>query len=168
MLRIDPLMLFICKSFCLFIPTFFVVYGVGTGLLFALYSILTGTPLLMISRDLAGVPFIYYAFGTALPIALLATVIVWGVSTAFAAIGGTSKGFLAWLTFLAIIGVIVGCLAVVPVLVHGASEFRSAGSGTSRLVAAYVISFALVGCFCCILLSPLWFLTFSRWLSPNT
>jgi hypothetical protein len=161
-------LLFIGKAIFLFFPTLFVVYGVGTSLIFTLYSIFTGTPLLVISRDLAGVPFAYYAFGTALPIALLATVIVWGLSTAFAAIGAKSKGFLAWLMFLGIVGVIVGCLAVVPVLVLGATEFRSAGSGMSRLVAAYVISFALVGCFCCTLLSPLWFLAFSKWLSPNT
>lgn len=158
-------LLFIVKSLCLFVPTFLVVYVLGTILLTACFGIFTGTPHLIFSRDLSGIPFLWYAFGTALRLAIIASALVWMLATLFAAIGKQHKGFVAWLVFMVIVGVLVGGLAALPVLARGASEL--AGSEGLRIVAAYLVCFAAVGACACGLLSPLWFFAYHKWLSLN-
>src|SRR5271169_704974 len=72
---ITPIMrmfLLILKVICLFIPTFAVIYFVGTILLVGLFGILGGTPYLVFSRDLSGMPFVFYAFGIGWKVALMA------------------------------------------------------------------------------------------------
>lgn len=158
-------MLFIVKSVCLFVPTFLVVYVLGTILLIACFGIFTGTPHLLFSRDLSGVPFLWYAFGTALRLAIVASALVWALATLFAAIGKQHKSLLAWLAFMVGQGVMVGGLSAVPVLALGASELN--GPEGPRIVAAYLCCFAAVGAFACGLLSPLWFFAYHKWLALN-
>lgn len=156
-------LLFIVKSLCLFVPTFLTVYVVGTTLLTACFGVFTGTPYLIFSRDLSGIPFIWYAFGMALRLAIIASALVWLLATGFAVIGKQHKGFLAWLVFMLIVGVLVGGVSALPVLALGASELN--GAEGSRIVAAYLMCFAAVGAFACGLLSPLWCFAYHRRLS---
>lgn len=161
-------LLFVVKSLCLFVPTFLVVYVLGTILLTAWFGIFTGTPHLIFSRDLSGIPFLWYAFGTALRLAIIASALVWMLATLFAAIGKEQKSFFAWLGFMLVVGVLVGTLSALLVLALGASELN--GTEDSRLVLAYLACFAAGGAFACGLLSPLWFFAYHRWLSlkPNS
>ncbi|WCJ58661.1 hypothetical protein NXS98_13165 [Fontisphaera persica] len=158
-------LLFIVKSLCLFVPTFLVVYVLGTILLTACFGILTGTPHLILSRDLSGIPFIWYAFGMAWRLAIIASALVWMLATLFAAIGKQHKSFLAWLAFMLIVGVLVGGLSALPVLSAGASELN--GLDGSRIVVAYLLCFAAVGAFACGVLSALWYFAYHKWFSLN-
>lgn len=98
-------------------------------------------------------------------LAIVASALAWMLATLFAAIGKQHKGFLAWLVFMLIVGVLVGGLSALPVLATGASALN--GPEGSRIVVAYLLCFAAVGAFACSLLSPLWFFAHHKWLSLN-
>jgi hypothetical protein len=158
-------LLFIVKSLCLFVPTFLVIYVLGTLLLVACFGFLTGTPHLIFSRDLSGIPFVWYAFAMGCRLSIIASALAWMLATLFAALGKQHKSFLAWLAFMLLVGVTVGGLAALPVLAVGASELN--GPEDSIIVVAYLVCFASVGALACGLLSPLWFLAYHKWLSLN-
>jgi hypothetical protein len=153
-------LLFTAKSMCLFLPTFLVIYVFGTILLTAWFGVLGGTPALVVSRDLAGIPILYYAFGIGWKVALMASLIVWACATSFAAIGKRGRGLLAWFVFLSVTGIACGYLATIPVL--QSADFSSDGPP----LASYFRGFIAVGWICGALLSPLWFFTYHRRLSP--
>jgi hypothetical protein len=152
---------FILKALSMFLPTFVITYVIGTLLLASAFGLLTGTPELIISRDLAGVPFIYYIFGTALPFGLLGSSLLWLPSVIFAVVRSTPP-FVSWLLFELLLGTIAGALSCLPVLAMGLSSFQS----RPALAGAYVIAFAATGSICGALISPLWYFACHRALSP--
>lgn len=157
------MLLFIVKALCLFVPTLLAVYVLGTILLTTLMGVFTGNPHLVLARDLAGVPVLWYAFYTGSRLAFGAAVLVWIMATLFALIGKSKNGILLWLAFMSITGGLVGGLVSVPVIALCASDLNSPAG--MRLALAYLCGFGAVGAIICSLLSPLWFIAFHRWLS---
>ena len=146
---------FTARSICLSVPTFLVIYVVGTVSMTALFGISTGTPHLFISHDLAGVPILYYAFLTSLHLAVRLSFVVWILATVFAAAGTKQKPFVAWLTFLSIFGGLTATLFVMTV---------DAPRGYAILV-AFPVCFFGVAVVSCAMLSPLWFFAYHKRLS---
>jgi len=159
---------FIVKSLFLFVPTFLVLYIVGTVLLTALYGLLTGIPLLLFSRDLADIPIIYYAFLTGLRLAIIVSFLVWIFATLFAAIGNKTKSFFAWFVFFVIFGGLIGGLSGMVVVLALGSEIDASEITRQEalyIVVSYVGCFAGVVAFASALLSPLWFFAYHESLS---
>ncbi|PWU16471.1 MAG: hypothetical protein C5B50_13585 [Verrucomicrobia bacterium] len=158
------LAIFVAKALCLAIPTFIAVYLLGTILLTGLFGVLTGTPYLVFSRDLSGIPVIWYALGVGSRLASVASGSIWLFATLFAGFGRPHKSFLKWLLAMLIIGILVGAFCAFPVLAAGASELTN--SERPGTVAAYVLVFSFVGAMVGTILSPLWYFAYQAWLSP--
>src|SRR4051812_12209266 len=106
----------------MFLPTFIITYVIGTLILASAFGLLTGTPGLVLSKDLAGVPFVYYVLGTALPFGLAGSGLLWLPSVVFAAIKST-RPFVSWLIFELVVGAMAGSLSCFPILAMGISSF---------------------------------------------
>ncbi len=158
------LVVFSIKACVLIVPTFIVIYVTGTVSITALIGLVGGTPHLLVSRDLAGVPFIYYAFARALPLAAVATGVVWVTSTIFAAIGDSHKRFLLWFIFLPILGGVTGACAGVAMIGSTASELQ--GSEGPFIATMYLAGFVSSGLLAGAILSPIWYLAYHRSASP--
>src|SRR5262245_13788994 len=73
-----------------------------------LFGVLTGTPLSAGSRDLAGVPFLFYAARLALPVALPAAVVVAILATVFSYKFGRQQAYWVWAITFCVLGLVLG------------------------------------------------------------
>jgi hypothetical protein len=142
------------------ILTFLVVWGLGTISMTTLTGIITGTPSLVFSRDIADVPLVWYAFSSSYPTALTVSIISWTASLVFG-LNNKRSSIVPWFVFQAVSGFAIGCLAAIPFLMQGMPQFVGAGLTGIRLLFLYPICFAATGILCCILLCPGWYLLFS-------
>jgi len=81
-----------------------------------LFSVLTGTLLSAGSRDLAGVPFLFYAARFARPVALPASVVVALLATAFSYGFGRQQAFWIWVVTFAVLGLVLGVVCASPMV----------------------------------------------------
>src|SRR5438309_10440331 len=82
-----------------------------------LFGVLTGTPQLGASRDLSGVPFLFYAARFSLPIALPAAIAAAVLATAFSYSFGRRQPFWLWTMTFALLGVMLGLGCVSPMVI---------------------------------------------------
>jgi hypothetical protein len=122
----------------------------GTGL----FGILTGTPQLVVSRDLAGVPMLFYAALVSLSFALPAAVVAAVAATIFSYAVGQRQPFWVWLATFSAFGLFLGVACASPLIL------ASAGSSTIGLARAWVILGALCGVGVMSLVSSLWYFFF--------
>ncbi len=128
-------------SVCIIAPV------VGT----ALFGALTGTPHLVISRDLAGVPFLFYGFRYSLPIVLLAAFGASVAATVFAYIFGRRKPYSIWAIAFACFGIVLGLFCAAPRIIACLEE-REPG-----LAAGWFFGSSIFGLLGMLALSFIWF-----------
>jgi hypothetical protein len=128
-----------------FIVTILLVNVLAPVVGLLLFGLLTGTPQLAASRDLAGVPFLFYAARFALPVAMPAAVAVAILATVFSYSFGRKQAFWIWVVTVACASpMIVACVREQAVGLGGVWLFLGAVCG--------VVVMAL--------LSGLWYLFF--------
>src|SRR5436309_4530652 len=137
-----------------FIVTVLVVTVLAPVVGLVLFGLLTGTPQLAASRDLAGVPFLLYAARFALPVALPAAVVVAILATVFSYAFGRHRTFWVWAVTFAVFGLVLGVACASPIVVACVRE-QAIGLGRAWL-------FLGAGCGVVVmaLLSGLWYLFF--------
>ena len=148
------------KLLGLYVVTFLVVYVIGTVLQTAFFGIVTGSPLLVFANDIEGFPSLGPTLCVSLPLAILASVLAWGLATLFAYIGKRQKRFSVWLIFMVVTGLIIGGLCAIPTLWYAVDEFN--GLDGTKIIATNLASFATAGAFAGAVLSPLWFFANSK------
>jgi hypothetical protein len=117
-------------------------------------GLLTGTPQLVISRDLAGVPVLLYAALAALPVALPAVLIVAVSATVFGYSVGRRQSYWVWAVLFSTIGLFLGLFCASPLILASAQE------STIDLAMAWVFLGAACGAAVMGLLSGLWYFFF--------
>jgi hypothetical protein len=120
-----------------------------------LFRVLTGTPALAGGRDLAGVPFLFYAARFALPVALPSAVVAAALATVFSCCFGRQQSFWIWVAAFALIGLTLGAACASPMILACARQ-REIG-----LTCTWLFLGALCGVVVMAPLSGLWYL-FSR------
>lgn len=137
-----------------FIVTILLVSVLAPVVGLLLFSVLTGTPLSAGSRDLAGVPFLFYAARFALPIALPASIVIALLATAFSYGFGRHRAFWIWAVTFAVLGLVLGVVCASPMVLACIRE-DAAGLG-----GAWLFLGAACGVVIMALLSGLWYLFF--------
>jgi hypothetical protein len=137
-----------------FIVTVLLVSVLAPVLGLLLFGVLTGTPLSAGSRDLAGVPFLFYAARFALPVALHAAIVVAILATAFSYGFGRQQAFWVWAVTFAVLGLMLGAVCASPMIL---ACIREDAVGLSR---AWLFLGAACGVVVMALLSGFWYLFF--------
>ena len=119
-----------------------------------LFGMLTGTPLSAGSRDLAGVPFLFYAARFALPVALPSAVIVAILATVFSYSFGRQRAYWVWAAVFAVLGLVLGVACASPMVVACVQE-QEIGLGRAWLILGAVCGVVVMA-----LLSGFWYLFF--------
>lgn len=119
-----------------------------------LFGATTGTPQLVASRDLAGVPFLFYAARFALPVALSAGVVAAILATLFSYSFGRQQTFWLWAAAFSAIGMVLGVVCASPMVLACVQE------GAVGLGGAWTLLGALCGVSVMVLLSGVWYFFF--------
>jgi hypothetical protein len=115
---------------------------IGVPVATALFGVLSGTPSLLLARDIAGVPVLVYAFMTGGPLAALAGLVGSKALNVLATSSRWPAGPSAWLLAGAGVGVLVG------VTVAAALVALSGDSLTEARPRAFIEAVALTGAGC--------------------
>jgi hypothetical protein len=118
------------------------------------FGVLTGTPQLAAGRDLAGVPFLFYAARFVLPVALPAAFVVAILATVFSYSFGRQQAFWVWAITFAVLGLILGAACASPMVVACVRE-QAVGLGRAWLFLGAVCGVVVMA-----LLSGFWYLFF--------
>ena len=137
-----------------FIATVLLVSVLAPLLGLLLFGFLTGTPQIAASRDLAGVPFLFYAASVALPVALPAAVAVAVLATVFSYSFGRQQAFWVWVITFALLGLVLGVACALPMVVACVRE-QAIGLGRAWILLGAVCGVAVMAS-----LSGLWYLFF--------
>ena len=119
-----------------------------------LFGVLTGTPQLAGGRDLAGVPFLFYAARFSLPVALPAAVVIAILATVFSYSFGRQQAFWVWVVTFAVLGLVLGVACASPMVVACVGE-QAFGLGRAWLFLGAVCGVVIMA-----LLSGFWYLFF--------
>jgi len=119
-----------------------------------LYAVLTGTPLTPTNRDLAGVPFFFYAARFSLAIALPSAFAIAVLATAFSYGFGRRQAFWVWLATFVVLGLILGLACASPMVL---ACIRDNAAGLGR---AWLLLGAACGVVFMAVLSGFWYLFF--------
>jgi hypothetical protein len=118
------------------------------------FGALTGTPQLVVSRDLAGVPMLLYAAIIALPVALPVGIVASIGATAFGYLAGRRQPLWVWVISFGAAGAVLGSTCAFPMI------FACVQQGEIALARAWLFVAAICGVVLMILLSGLWLLFF--------
>ena len=137
-----------------FLVTLLVVSSLAPIFGTAIYGALTGTPQLIVSRDLAGVPFLLYGFRYALPSVVPSAIGVSLAATAFACLAGRGRPFWFWATTFSGLGVLLGFACAAPIIIYCIRDRELALAG------GWIVSSSLSGMVGMIALSSIWYFFF--------
>ena len=137
-----------------FVVTVLVVCGAAPLLGMVLFGLLNGTPQLVVSRDLTGIPMLLFAALSSLPIALPAAIIAAVAATVFGYSVGRRQPFWVWAIVFSTFGLFLGVACASPLILASARE------SAIELVRAWVVLGAVCGVAIMGLLSGFWYFCF--------